>query len=182
MRILPSFEFSSTAERTQESRKDYIKRLASRSSGAQLLGTGGSAYVFSHPTKPGRILRVSSVRDGGVRWLQKCFTTFKNNPWVPVVYDIRRFVYSGKYNETYIVVECEVLKKASKDTIVGSPLKVCILGPNSYTGQKQALKSITEPKPLALVCTWIAKQMPDTRKTSNYMLRGKQLVITDPIW
>lgn len=168
---------------SNESRQAYIERLIQHDR-IKRLGSGGNATVFVDPENPHIAVRVAPTTDGGFVWLNACLNEFKNNPWVPRVIDITRIKPKGL---EYYVAFTEILKPAKLRDLENSALRPLVEGP-AYTLPiirntfSRISAKVGDPN-LTKVFDWLLPHFAilDVGEVSNFMLRGRQLVINDPL-
>ena len=166
----------------KESYSSYLKRIAKL--GARQLGKGRDSVVFQHPTDSKVVVKMTfEGMSGTLGWLKWC--SMSKNPFVPRVYHMQK-AKLGIYQ--YVFTFMEKLVPTKFDTVVKvvnanlpaefrMPARVMRLGMFS----KEEVENVKNPdlKEVLTVMRRMAGKIDF--KDGNYMLRGTQLVFTDPV-
>lgn len=175
-----------------ETSDEYIKRLLKLGI-KQLDRTHSRGGVFSHPTMPNVVVKIASTHSSAFgksvaydwyRWAK----AHSSNVWVPRVYNLTKLDIEG-HVEWYACM-MERLNKAPKGALRSliakkSLQKVIVYDPDtmSYDIDKRYLKDIKE-QDLKVALEKIERLSREDKcdlADQNIMLRGKQIVFTDPV-
>lgn len=154
---------------------DLIKQL--RQQGSRLVGRGLYAKVFSHPTNKKVVIKVAADDKGYgayVKWALKR----QGNPLVPIIFDHKRLTI-----EDIIVTVTTIEKlKPIQDRFFGHALASEFLFDEieeALDERRYLYKLLPDYSSSVLKFLYRNSDMLDLH-SGNVMLRGKQLVITDP--
>jgi hypothetical protein len=160
----------------------YLKRLAVRK-----LGRGATATVFQHPTLSDVVVKVGLAKPDsqGYEWLQWCHK--HSNAWAPRVYSIMELdteLPAGKKGRMFVAF-MERLEKADSVVVRQFFADNATLFPKlerSFWGfNPGALKTIEDPE-LRAVLKAINQFEHCDFKLENVMMRGTQIVFSDPVY
>lgn len=153
-----------------------------------VLGSGGSARVFDHPTDKTIAVKVFLAKDiNYLKYAEWCMKN-KSNPWVPKIHDIQFFKhYKG---EEYAVVFMERLDKLPP-VLYGKFLEdIGLVWSDFSQDQREAMKKVIanlkkrgEDPNLIKVLSFLFKnfQYFDLHR-GNFLMRGRgQVVFVDPV-
>lgn len=151
------------------------------------LGRGATATVFQHPKYSEVVVKVGLAKPDseGYEWLQWCKAHL--NPWTPQVYSLEELdtvLPTGKKGRMFIAF-MERLDKADSRTVrkfFSDHKTVFPRLERSFWGfDPEALKTIKDPKLLAALKA-INRYRHCDFKLENVMMRGDQIVFSDPVF
>lgn len=185
-------------ELLQEERlADYLKRLV-KSHNVKQLGGGAYSQVFQHPEFGNVITKVYTAKDTKYARYLKWVMSNQNNPYVPQI--IEQVKYKSPTGDAYNIVFMEKLEPVKRarqymDAWLGAFEGIT---KEEETGLYDAIKAMN----MVAMFSQLRKLIPkygdeDLKKVWNHiktfgarsmdlhpgnvMLKGKQLVITDPV-
>jgi hypothetical protein len=193
---------------TAEAYRDYIKRLLAL--GYTKLGSASMASVFLHPSNPKLAVKVFQTKDAAYRQWLEAIGPYPANPYLPKIESIHypegspqvgivfmeRLRPMPKTNAEWLRVNQVVHDNLPAGHVlrrvgpIGIPMPLIHSlskdWPSIVASAKQAVKSgdLTKDFVQALVLIGRAAQGRDNFvdiTPSNVMLRGSQLVFTDPV-
>ncbi len=160
----------------------YLKRIAKL--GVRQLGKGRDSVVFQHPTDPKVVVKMTfEGMSGALGWLKWCSRS--KNPFAPRVYHMQK-AKLGTYQ--YVFTFMERLAPTKFDTVVKVvnaelPVAFQMQASEMRIGifSKEEIANVKDPdlKEILTVMSRMAGKIDF--KDGNYMLRGTQLVFTDPV-
>lgn len=167
-----------------ETPSQYAKRLMLK--GVKSLGRGAYARVFQHPSQEHVAVKVLIKPDPDyVQYAEIAMKT--KNPWFPRVHAISQVQYKRGANN---ILFMEKLRKASNDDIRLATQKIVAgisslsqftsfvnFSPNTW---KRVSRRTTDPKVKELADVMVKLNCGDFHN-ANVMMRGNQLVFTDPV-
>lgn len=167
----------------------YVARLAKQHS-LKTLGAGMFAKVFQHPTLEDVVVKVVSNHDRNYLQYLRWALVRQHNPYVPQLYD---FYTCGRGKKKFSIVFMEKLKAApycrllpKLDRLFNERGAIDLLDPDRPGVVRQLLRRTikrTEDDNLREVCKYVLEK--HGRNTDmhhgNFMLRGPQVVFTDPV-
>lgn len=172
--------------------EEFFERLDGR--GFKEIGCGDYARVFQHPRNSNTVIKVSvNEDDGAINWLRWC----RDNPsrYVPRVRAVIEIqLQRNEYSIPYFIAYMELLTEADVDEInsfiqvnqlstIIKPLCIGDDGTQHWSLDARELNAINDPELYRTIDA--IQQMCELTyadlKVSNFMLRGSQVVITDPV-
>jgi hypothetical protein len=162
----------------------YVKRL--KREGVQTLGEGAYARVFQHPSRKKVAVKVLLESDPDyIKYAEIAMQT--TNPWFPRVHKIHEVQYRHCTNH---ILFMEKLCKASVDDVKRATQQIVAdissleqmtsfvhFGPGTW---KRVLRRTTDPHIKELASVMVKLNCGDFHD-DNVMMRGNQLVFTDPV-
>lgn len=151
------------------------------SKGVENLGSGCYGCVYQHPTLPNVVAKIYDYDDAYDHYINWC-TKNQKNPYVPKIYSIHKC-------EKFTIVFLERLKEISLRTYMDWETKISPFLLNTGSSRKKKNDLLSTPilrrdKNLKSIIEFLLKSEDLYRfdlHDGNIMLRGKQIVFTDPI-
>ena len=177
--------------RTTESFEDYIDRLEEL--GIECIGEGAYACVFQHPTLKNIVVKVFKTKDVEFAKYLKFCRTHQHNPYVPKIYGHHRssteyeivFLERLKRVRVWQAVSRLVSKQFTLTKEQAKNLKSAFMMPEPETFRElnKLVKSRAANPDFEEFWNHIRTHGPRRLDfhPGNMMLRGKQLVFTDPV-
>lgn len=157
-----------------ESYNEYVKRLAHK--GIQKLGSGSFSRVFVHPEHPNVAVKVGQVHRNNLTWLN-WVRAHQTNPYVPKIYSLHRLRFRSK-NTIYFVAFMEKLKPLSQLKPISVWLELELLVGKYIANSGNALN---DPALKQVLDFLIRYRLDLDLQPRNFMIRGQQIVFTDPL-
>jgi hypothetical protein len=166
----------------KENYSGYLKRIAKL--GVKQLGKGRDSVVFQHPTDPKVVVKMTSEEmSGSLGWLKWCSRS--RNPFAPRVYHMQKaklgtYLYVFSFMERLTPTKFDTVAKvvnAELPVEFRKPARVMRLGIFS----KEEIENIKDPDLREVITVMSRMAGKIDFKDGNYMLRGTQLVFTDPV-
>lgn len=163
----------------------YKYREFLESKGVKNLGSGCYGCVYQHPTLPNVVAKIYDYDDAYDHYINWC-TKNQKNPYVPKIYSIHKC-------EKFTIVFLEKLEEVSLDLYEDweektfpRHLKHLLHNPSKYKKENDLLSNpiLKRDKNLKIMIEFLIKVKNLYRidlHDGNIMLRGEQIVITDPI-
>lgn len=176
---------------TSEECEDFERRIEKKEK-YKCIGSGSFANVYARKGE-NQVLKIgNNPDDPWVRFAHKALVLYKTrpNPWLPVIHDIAFFekepIKGQRYGDTYYVATMERLTRVPETEFSDSKANyIATLTDNmDYRAAIHVLKAIgVDPlfiEAMKLVSKLCLHGYVDLH-SGNIMMRGKQLVITDPL-
>jgi hypothetical protein len=177
-------------EMAREVFSDYLKRLID--SGIERLGKGGSASVFQHPEFSNIVVKIGLAKSDSqaYEWLEWCHA--HRNPYAPLVYSVgelkaelpARYRNSSNPPKMFIAFMERLTPadpKVVRDFFAQYPDVFPRLEARFWGFRPKNIKNISD-KDLAVILRVIDSFKHCDFKADNVMLRGNQIVFSDPIY
>ena len=149
-----------------------------RDKGWEPAGTGSYAKVYA---KGNRVIKIAIGDDA-----YDCFLSYvlanQNNPYLPKIYKVERFI--ANHGSTYTVVEMEKLSPIYQSRNRNQIREVTQMEEDFFYTHKYVWKKSKAYAFVAALMDYLREYVghrPDLH-TGNVMMRGNQLVITDPLF
>jgi len=145
--------------------------------GLKKLGTGVYARVYGNDTHVYKIIAKPTEQACTINYLKWCKKHHETNPWLPKVYEIRQC-------RGFVIVKMERLE-IGKEVSKVNKFERCSGGTrvwDAYDAQK--VVKTTKDAGLKQVMKYLARVSPYDgfdMHSDNFLLRGNQVVITDPL-
>jgi hypothetical protein len=186
--FLVELEGKFKARPTNQSWDQYTNFLLKQFGHDAVLGSGGSARVFSHPTDKNVAVKIFLARDVNYFKYAKWCMQNKSNPWVPRIDDIQFFQHGN--GEEYGIVFMERLERLPA-RLYGKFLEDVGLNwsefyqdePGTMIKVIKNLKMRNEDPNLIKVLQFLQRSFTayDFHR-GNFMMRGRgQVVFVDPV-
>lgn len=188
------------SELFEESKPDYYNRLEHELK-IKRLGSGAFARVFQHPTHPEVVVKIFTDEDHAYQSYLKFCLSNQSNKYIPKILSVHKHVHEPEkknlsidelVDNRYTTVFMEKLKPATKAQIKKAikdlPIELSSYTPSFAELEEEdfeALSKQTTDKDLASFAKFILRvyknddHWPDLHN-ANVMMRGSQLVFTDP--
>ena len=172
----------------QETFPAYVARLSAY--GLRSVGHGMFSKVFQHPTLQNVVIKVVSNRDYNYLRFLKWAAKQPHNPYVPTIYAT---ITCGPARKRFTIVFMEKLKslgygRANRllDELFREKGVIDLLDPESPGQVRKLLRRTirsSNDENLQEVCKYVLKHHGGNTDMhyGNFMLRGRQLVFTDPV-
>ena len=167
----------------------YVARL-SKVHGLKALGAGMFSKVFQHPTLPSVVVKVVCSKDRNYLQYLHWASKRQDNPYVPRLYDI--FTYGQGCNR-YSIIFMEKLRAVPHsrlwpklDKLFAQRDVLDWLDPDAPGTVRKLLRRTirtTNDENLREVCKYVLEHHGSNTDMhhGNFMLRGSQVVFTDPV-
>ena len=180
-----------------ETKKQYVERLVN-TLGVKQLGDGTFSRVFQHPVYPKVAVKLVAGDPMYLMYVQLCLK-YQSNPWLPKIIGTHEVDFDAEDNATLVFMER--LRKATKSEVkeaVG--ILVTSLAGLSADEKKIATRFIDREGEGEESSMWriLARRSTDSHIRQlgsvlsriraddviqrNLMMRGKQLVVVDPVF
>ena len=167
---------------------DYLGRLRDKH-GLEKIGRGSFSIVFPHPTDPDVVVKLS-VRDRAYMAWVRFAQTRPHNRWLPRILDVQPVEVSDHPGEVWAVFmpqltpasEAGVRSAFSREIAPWADLDAFSQRTRlSFPVWRQVLSMTVDPDTKALAQFMIQHFNRLDLFDHNFMMRGSQLVFTDPI-
>jgi len=176
---------------TEEPLAAYVSRLAKKH-GIKELGSGMFSKVFQHPKLGDVVVKVVSNRDRNFLRYLTWAIEHQDNPYVPKLLDLR--VQPGRKQGKYTIVFMEKLRPITPSRLRPKLAKLFgredafkLLSSDRADVTYRLLRRAVEGGDLDPHLEELIKYLLDEHEQfdmheGNFMLRGNQLVFTDPVY
>ena len=159
---------------TAETYKEYTKRLEKQLK-LQVLGQGAFGKVFQHPTMPKVAVKIVKRDPANQKWLTFC-KDHQSNPYVPKLYGVNTLVLDDSKSAYAVFMEkLKPITDSDHDAVHQYQLLT------KFSGTAQELGKWDPDLASVLDFLRSSKGHHLDLNFSNVMVRGKHLVVTDPL-